>query len=354
MKPKEVDYEEKIKEYYKHIRGQVLRLDDHIDTVLQKHEQDFLNAFKCQMFGLHTQLKELKKKNEENELKLKRDDQINKLKKSLEFFQNEAIKLGESSQFFKKEAEKWKAKAESLEDDRKFLESQLKSTKRKIKLLQVETEPIRDSEGSMKSSIFQTQDIINFKFTPSTKSGEILNDLIHKHNFYLDEFLYEAEKVFSDTETKFHDSVKHIKNCLENERKKNKQIATQQSSLLLAKSDMESLFLECVDEVKKEVNRRKVESLVHQKFRRLNSTAKESTGFTATDKRKILELLVSKEQVLVMLYEKIFPHRATHYSVNQKLEDKFENTDIEELLKQVPSKSNTGKNSFRGRSAPYY
>lgn len=354
MKPKEVDYEEKIKEYYKHIRGQVLRLDDHIDTVLQKHEQDFLNAFKCQMFSLYSQLKDLKKKNEENELKLKRDEQINKLRKSLDFFQQESIKLGESCQYYKKEAEKWKAKAESLEDDRKFLETQLKSTKRKIKLLQVETEPIKDTEESMKSSIFKTQDIVNFKFSPNTKSGEILNELIYKHNFHIEEFLYEAEKVFNDIEVKFNESVKHIKNCLDNEKKKNKQIAAQTSSMFLAKSDMENLFLECVDEVKKDVNRRKIESFVNQKFKRVNQTAKEGPGFTASDKRKILELLVSKEKVLVLLYEKIFPHRAAQYSNNQKLEEKYENSDIEELLKQIPSETKTARFSFRGRSAPYY
>jgi hypothetical protein len=118
---------------------------------------------------------------------------------------------------------------------------------------------------------------------------------------------------------------------------------------------MENLFLECVDEVKKDVWKRRVENFANQKFRRNNQTAKENNYFPAADKRKILELLVSKEKVLMMLYEKLFPHRAAHYSQTMKVEDKAEIEDIEELIKKVPSKSETERmNHFRGKSAPNY
>ena len=106
MQGKEVNYQEKIAEYYNVLKQQVNRLDSHIDSVLQKHEQDFLNAFKCQMFNLYSQLTDLKKKNDENELKLKRDEQINKLQNSLEWFREEAVKLGESTNYYKREADK--------------------------------------------------------------------------------------------------------------------------------------------------------------------------------------------------------------------------------------------------------
>ena len=81
---KEPDQEDKINEYYSQLKEQVAKLDVHIDNVLQKHENDFLNAFKCQMFGLYTQLKDLKRKTDENEMKLKRDEQLNKLQDSLD------------------------------------------------------------------------------------------------------------------------------------------------------------------------------------------------------------------------------------------------------------------------------
>lgn len=103
---KEANSQDKISEYYGALKSQISTLDSHIDNVLQRHEQDFLNAFKCQMYNLYSQLKELKKKTDENELKLKRDEQINRLQKSMEWFREEAVKLGESAQFYKKEADK--------------------------------------------------------------------------------------------------------------------------------------------------------------------------------------------------------------------------------------------------------
>ena len=77
---------------------------------------------------------------------------------------------------------------------------------------------------------------------------------------------------------------------------------------------------------------------------------------TPSDKRKILELLISNEQVLIMLYEKLFPHRASQYGNNTRTGEKTEEEsppNLEEMLKQVPTKPILPKTmSFqhRGRS----
>ncbi|OMJ76130.1 hypothetical protein SteCoe_24573 [Stentor coeruleus] len=358
MKAKEINYQEKVEEYSKTLKQQIKGLDAHIDTVLQKHEQDFLNAFKCQMFALYSQLKDLKKKNDENEVRLKHDEQMNKLQKSLEWFRDEAVKLGESTQYYKKESEKWKAKAESLEDDRKFLENQLKATKRKIKLLQIDREESKNSDTSLQTSFFRTQDPSSLKFTPSNKSGEIVLELFHKANCHIDEFMHELEKFFNDLENKYNESLKHIKNSLEVERKRYKTMSAQQTSVFFAKSDLENLFLECVEEVRKEVNKRKIQTVAQQKFfKKCNVVHKEIRDvLTPGDKRKILEMLISNEQVLILLYEKLFPYRANQYGNNIRKDDRERNEqtpDLEELLRQVPSKPSTAKvpyYSYRGKS----
>ena len=359
MRGDEVNYHEKIKEYYKVLENQVQKLDTNIGTMLQKHEQDFLNAFKCQMFNLYAQLRDLKKKTDENEVKLKRDEQINTLQKSLEWFREEAVKLGESSQFYRNETEKWKAKAESLEDDRKFLETQLKNTKRKVKNLQHEKEPDKASDYSLKNSTSQSLDKANIKYFPSTKTGEILLELIQKNNFHLEDFLYDTERFFNEIEIKYNDAIKHMKNTLDSEKKKIRNISAHQTSVFFVKSDLESLFLECVEEVRKEVSRRKAQTLATQQFaKRAQTTLNGGRDLMApSDKRKILELLVSNEQVLIMLYEKLFPYRVSQYGHTSKVEDKIERDmnapNLEELLNQIPSKNSTVRGSvhqFRGKS----
>jgi hypothetical protein len=306
------------------------------------------------MFSLYGQLKELKKKNDENEIRLKRDEQLNTLQKSLDWFREEAIKLGESTQFYKKESDKWKAKAESLQDDRNFLENQLKTAKRKLKLLELDKH--EEEEDSLKSSMAPSNSTLP-KFSPSSKTGEVIEEIFNKY-FNQGTFLQELEKFFYDLEVKFNDSIRHLKTSLENEKKKVKQITAQQSSTFFVKSDLENLFLECVEEVRKDISRRKAKNLVDQKYPKRSKTSQhdERLVMTPSDKRKILELLISNEQVLILLYEKLFPHRASQYSNLPRPDTKGQDEalpNLEELLKQVPVKPHIPKTwSFqnRGRS----
>ena len=60
-KSKESPTQDRWQEYHSAIKQQIFTLNQDLDTVLQKHEQDFLNAFKYQMYNLYTQIKELKK-----------------------------------------------------------------------------------------------------------------------------------------------------------------------------------------------------------------------------------------------------------------------------------------------------
>jgi hypothetical protein len=55
----------------------------------------------------------------------------------MDWFRDEAMKLKDQVQNLTKSVDKWKSKAITLEDDRKFLENQLKATRRENKLLKI-------------------------------------------------------------------------------------------------------------------------------------------------------------------------------------------------------------------------
>ena len=110
---------------------------------------------------------------------------------------------------------------------------------------------------------------------------------------------------------------------LELERKASRELKTEKTNFYSRRNQLEELFLNCVDETRKDIERRKGVTLARNsnlnsnlhKGAKKNDDSLESAikneHFTATDKRKVLELLLSNENVLLFLYEKLFPRPIT-------------------------------------------
>jgi hypothetical protein len=60
-------FRREIDSYYEQLHSKVTNLDTDIDTMLNKHEADFMSAFKTHMNTVYQQLTELKAKYEEEE-----------------------------------------------------------------------------------------------------------------------------------------------------------------------------------------------------------------------------------------------------------------------------------------------
>jgi len=123
----------------------------------------------------------------------------------------------------------------------------------------------------------------------------------------------------------------------EQERKHNKELKTEKANFYSRRNQLEELFLKCVDETRKDIERRRAVTIArnsnlnssfhknHSKFDDNLETAMKSEQFTATDKRKVLELLLSNENVLLFLYEKLFPRAMTMNTMVNKAPSSYAN-----------------------------
>merc|ERR1712187_226264 len=117
-------------------------IDLRMKALLNEHEKDFFLAYKTHMYTVQREIKMLRMKADHEDTKIKA------LEGELDWFMTEALSRDELCKGYKKEVDKWKQKADALDEDRRFLEDQIKGAKRQNKILRAAAERARSSAYS--------------------------------------------------------------------------------------------------------------------------------------------------------------------------------------------------------------
>jgi len=295
-------------------------LDDRVEGKLSANEKAFFVAYKSFMFTVQKEFKELKQKADEEETKTRRDTKIQSLEKELDWFMNEALRLDELCKKYKKELDKWKGKAEALEDDRQFLENQIKQAKRNNKALRTAVE---QAQSSAYSALISTDEAAAQQ-TQQMQDGDLSPEAEDEDGLAFSGLSRELEERYQNT-------VRRLKQQLEGEQRQAAKMRAVSDRQFGEPSELEAFFVDCVEKVKVDINARRRQTLLSQ------SQGKAAQGklkgypegapvpahvaklaqdavlddFTVTDRRKVVELLLSSEHVLQFLYDKLFPADAS-------------------------------------------
>mmetsp|Transcript_17305 Transcript_17305/g.31176 ORF Transcript_17305/g.31176 Transcript_17305/m.31176 type:complete len:367 (+) Transcript_17305:3808-4908(+) len=308
----------------------VTSLDSRVSEVLRKHEAGFLEDYKAAMYQLQKELKDLKEKANETEIERKKERQIQELTAKRSQFQEEAVELDRACKNLTKEVEEWQQKAESMEEDRDFLLDHIAAAKRQNKRLKQEFEGLHMNEGSV-----ELKDSMNQSMIPSKSESPTMES---------------PSNYFKQIESRYTETAAHLRKQLENEEKILRDLQRGRVDYNLDKGEIEDIFMECIEEVKKEIAARKAKTVqfTHRSplRKRLEDQEVKLEQFTDADKRKVIELLVSKEDVLAFLYSKLFPDKKeAGLSINAStISNQISNSRV-----SVPRKS-----SQANFSAPYF
>ena len=294
--PKQEDPKEKIQEYYSLLNTQVQRLDLQVEKILHRHEIDFLSAFKGHVFGLQRELMDLRRQLESKETDAYRNQKIANLSKSVQFMQEESMKFGEMLKKAKLECEKWKCKAEALEADNAFLEGQVKTLKRREKLIllsieNTELQKLRKSENEEKQ--IGTRSVTPRKVGGKKSPHPAICDLLDKYGIQDSQLTHEIEDHISKVTTQATESIRHLQLSLDRSARKIRDLTLQNTHNFSTQNDLQQLFLTCVDEVRREARLRPGPQM-------------QENPLQPSDRRKIIELFCLNDAVFQEIYDRLF------------------------------------------------
>jgi len=350
----------RITEHHSELTNLAQSLDQRMQRLLMEHEKDFFLAYKTHMYGVQRDIKTLRMKADHEDAKTREDTKIKALESELDWFMTEALRLDELCKGYKKEVDKWKAKADALDEDRRFLEDQIKGAKRQNKILRAAAERARSSAYSA-LMVTKAKTEANENTAVSNGSGQLAltasaevprrrpasadrgpasgnaRKAIEAQRSRTPELQLTALPATSgaslqmsgagggatqgypspfggssspssplpmggggsrgvlgtEAEERYVEAISHLKESIVREQHTIRMLQAARATAYSKKSELEEFFLKCIDEARKELMRKRHMTMQKDK----------------PERERVLEAMLSNEDVLVCLYEKLFPHR---------------------------------------------
>merc|ERR1719160_1667508 len=241
---------DKILDLHRDLQALADELDNKVEGKLNANENAFFLAYKSHMYTVQKEFNELRQKADEEETKTRRDAKISSLEKELDWFMNEALRLDELCKKYKKELDKWKGKADALEDDRQFLQNQIKTAKRSNKSLRGAVEK---AQTSAYSALVSSDDAAKRTSMPAQETmaaaPEARTDMLSLTNGGLSREL----------EERYQMCVKRLKQQLDTEQRLAAKMRSVSDRQFGEPSELEAFFLHCIEQVKRDISERRQE-----------------------------------------------------------------------------------------------
>lgn len=295
------------------LHGQVLENIEKVQgrtvKILKEQEKDLLRAFRARLFDVQAEL--VKEKNKSDEGSSQWIEKVRQLEKELEWTREMADRLERVNQGLTKDNARLATRCKTQEDDRELLVKRLVTAKKEAARFEQELEKVKNELDTEKAKRPYTSSSYNDGFNNSMNSammgagganganGEAPNDA---------SINYMAE-------AKYKSVIKRLKRLLEQERRNVRSLKQQYADELQARTELEIFLRKCIDDVKNEISERRGELLESKGIYRtpLNTDGSvlspdiKLADFTPGDRQRVMELLLSQERVIGILYDKVFP-----------------------------------------------
>ncbi|GMH86845.1 hypothetical protein TrST_g12246 [Triparma strigata] len=326
---------------YNKLNEVVDQLGSKVSGVLAKQENEFLGAYRAHMYNVQRDLQSLRAEVVEKENALTNNEQMQKLEEECEWYRKESLRLDGLLGQSKKNEVFIKEKMAILEDDRNWLAKQLKSAKKQNKLLRAEIE-LQLREGTdAKEEMFEgqaggsTRMMMDSRGNDQTTSLPQLGGATNKgtSNAWAMKKSQSAAALLPTDTLELQKELRAMKLQRDAERKEAQNLRAEMVSDQTGRKDLEEFFIDCIEDVKKAIDRRRRKAASNKMTEVQEALLQkpiELHDFMALDRKQVVESLLSRDDVLSLLFDSLFPARVKN--VPQSNQDVSDDADIHQLL----------------------
>ena len=328
MSQADIERMDKIQKCSNGLNNDVVNLGITIQNILDKQYEEYLKTFTKFMDTIRIELQKKQKEMEEQQKKLLKENDIRIVKTERDFFRLEAIRLNGLCKEMSEKIEEMAFKMKLLNNDLNNMTVKWKESENVNKQLLVELESNIQSMKEVEKENNEIKEKLNNNLNINNFNNNIeSNNNNENENYNLDNSennnLIENNNNISNNinnnisnSEKLYYIIEKLKAELRKERLRNHKTLSEFNKMILEKNKLESIFKECVDEVRKDIFNRKLKETINNESKKYKTNYSNCNNnkivmpyvsdikfdkFLPFDKRKVIETFVLNEEVNEMI-----------------------------------------------------
>ncbi|OQS00632.1 hypothetical protein ACHHYP_03263 [Achlya hypogyna] len=289
-----------LRQVHKNILSSIAQVQERTGKILQEQEKDLLRAFRARLYSVQEELETEKNKTDDGASAW--IDKSKQLETEVEWTKEMADRLDRLNQSLTRENQRLKTQFSMQENDREFLVRQLVSVKKDNVRLRKELTDALNEVSRLKDEGPAADEMPTIKRGTSVKSekakspvnGSSLPAMTPSRASSAGAMLPSVPEV----DNRYKEIIKRLKRVLEVERRNLRQVRSAYTADLQTHTELSMFLKQCIEDVKTQLADPNAKP---------PTMAVLGTQLTAADRQRAVELLLSQERVLSLLYAKAFP-----------------------------------------------